>query len=255
MPCENLAFMHSREMRQRALSQVATGRSLNAVARELGISRAAIREWQDRGVDPPPATGCPRMGGPPPAAEYAALLGFYLGDGCISPLARTYSLRVVCDDRYPGIISDVGSLILAVRGRGPVGRVAAPGCTVVSGYWNHWPCVFPQHGPGRKHERRLVLGPWQQEIVDRHPAAFVRGLFHSDGCRVTNWTTRPVAGQIKRYEYGRWHFTNHSLDIQGFLIDALDLLEIPWRQSSWKMLSVSRREAVARLDELIGPKS
>jgi hypothetical protein len=26
--------------------------------------------------------------------------------------------------------------------------------------------AFPQHGPGRKHERPIVLEPWQLEIVD-----------------------------------------------------------------------------------------
>jgi len=35
---------------------------------------------------------------------------------------------------------------------------------------------------------------------------------------------------------------------------ALDLVGVPWRQSSWKTISVSTRTGVARLDELIGPK-
>lgn len=30
---------------------------------------------------------------------------------------------------------------------------------------NHWPCLFPQHGPGRKHHRRIALEPWQEAIV------------------------------------------------------------------------------------------
>jgi len=34
-----------------------------------------------------------------------------------------------------------------------------------------------------------VLTDWQREIVERHPADFLRGLFHSDGCRVN--TGRP----------------------------------------------------------------
>ena len=35
-------------------------------------------------------------------------------------------------------------------------------------YWEvysfskHWPCLFPQHEPGRKHERKIELMPWQQ---------------------------------------------------------------------------------------------
>jgi hypothetical protein len=120
--------------------------------------------------------------------------------------------------------------------------------------WKHWPCLFPQHGPGRKHERKLVLADWQREIVTAHPAELLRGLFHSDGCRSANWATRPVAGVKKRYDYPRWQFVNHSADIRQWCCDALDQLGIPWRQSSWKTISVSRREGVAALDALIGPK-
>lgn len=32
-------------------------------------------------------------------------------------------------------------------------------------YWAH---LFPQHGPGKKHERLIALEPWQQTIVDAH---------------------------------------------------------------------------------------
>jgi hypothetical protein len=186
---------------------------------------------------------------------YAALLGFYLGDGCVSRVRGTYSLRVSCDAQYGGIVDDVARLIEMVRGGGPVGRVTAPGCVVVCAYWNHWTCLLPQHGPGKKHQRNLVLQPWQAEIVVAHPAAFLRGLFHSDGCRTRNWTTRTVAGKRKRYDYGRWQFLNHSTDIQQWCTEALDALGIPWRRSSWHTISVSRREGVQRLDDLIGTKS
>ena len=101
----------------------------------------------------------------------------------------------------------------------------------------------------------MTLEPWQEELVAAHPGDLLRGLFHSDGCRVTNWATRRVDGEVRRYEYGRWHFTNHSSDITGFCTQALDRLELPWRRSSWKTISVSRQPAVARLDELIGLKA
>jgi hypothetical protein len=181
-------------------------------------------------------------------------LGFYLGDGYISPQRSTYSLRVSCDARHPGIVDDVASLVVAVRGRGPAGRVRAPGCIVVCGYWNHWPCLFPQHGPGRKHERTLVLEAWQQEVLEEHPAPFLRGLFHSDGSRVDNWATATVRGEKRVYTYGRWQFVNHSVEIRQWCGEALDRLDIRWRQSSWKTVSVSTRDGVARLDELIGRK-
>jgi hypothetical protein len=65
-----------------------------------------------------------------------------------------------------------------------VSRTPKIGCTEVASYSKHWPCLFPQHGPGRKHERRIELVPWQQELVDLDPRPLVRGLLHSDGCRV-----------------------------------------------------------------------
>lgn len=128
------------------------------------------------------------------------------------------------------------------------------GCIATVGYWKHWACLFPQHGPGRKHERELGMTEWQWRIVEEHPADFLRGLFHSDGCRVNNWATRVVAGEKKRYEYGRWQFTNHSTEIQGWCCAALDMIDVPWRQSNWKTISVSTKAGVAKLDGLIGPK-
>ena len=43
-------------------------------------------------------------------------------------------------------------------------------CWDVYSFSKHWPCLFPQHGPGKKHQRKIELVPWQQELVDRDPA-------------------------------------------------------------------------------------
>ncbi len=59
----------------------------------------------------------------------------------------------------------------------------------------------------------------------------------------------------KTYRYPRWQFTNVSEEILGWCGDALDLVDVPWRRSNAKTLSVSTRAGVARLDELVGPKS
>ncbi|WP_374455212.1 hypothetical protein [Nocardioides sp.] len=121
--------------------------------------------------------------------------------------------------------------------------------------WKHWPCLFPQHGPGRKHERPIVLEAWQEEVVQAFPADFLRGLFHSDGARVNNWATRIVAGQKRRYDYPRWQFSNRSEDILALCGWALDLVDIAWRRSGPWTVSVSRRDAVVALDSLIGMKT
>ena len=100
-----------------------------------------------------------------------------------------------------------------------------------------------------------MLEAWQWTVVGAYPAALLRGLFHSDGSRVNNWTTRSVAGEPRRYDYPRWQFTNHSSDIRTIYTSTLEMVKIPWRQSNWKTISVWTRAGVARLDELIGLKN
>ena len=134
------------------------------------------------------------------------------------------------------------------------GRVQRTGCIEVKSYSEHWVCLFPQHGPGRKHERPIVLEDWQKLVLGAHPKEFMRGLIHSDGCRVTNWTTRMVAGVKKRYEYPRYHFTNESGDIRDLFTDTLDALGIEWRYNDRNTISIARRESVAALDAFVGPK-
>lgn len=246
--------MHNEMTRAKALELLEGGVPLSSVSNRLNVSRSTLRTWL---VDPRGSAGAVRPCPAPlePSASYAALFGFYLGDGHISRFPRYSALRIACDAKQVEIIRDVERVMRDVHPDRPTCRVSAPGCTVVQSNWKHWPCVFPQHGPGRKHERHLVMKAWQQAIVDEHPGAFLRGLFHSDGCLVNNWATRPVAGQIKRYEYPRWQFVNESRDIMRWCRETLDRVDIRYRQTKPTVLSVSRRADVARLTELIGVKA
>lgn len=129
---------------------------------------------------------------------------------------------------------------------------------MVASYGRHWKCLFPQHGPGKKHERRIGLEAWQQAIVTEHPWEFIRGLIHSDGCRIINWTTRLVGGERKRYEYPRYFFTNKSDDIRKLLGDTLDRVGVEWRTTKRGTdpynISVARKASVALMDLHVGPK-
>lgn len=247
--------MYSSADRTHALGLLASGATLSEASRATGIARSTLRAWGRPGTAPP--SDCPRCTGAPlDAPSYAQLLGLYLGDGCLSALAKgVYSLRITCDSRYPGLIDAAEAAIAGVRAGRPVARVPAPGCTVVQSLWKHWVCLFPQHGAGRKHERPIVLAPWQRAIVDEHPQPLVRGLFHSDGCRVTNWTVRPLAAGPRRYEYPRYLFSNESADIIGVCAAALDRLGVHWTLPRRNLLSVARRADVALLDTFVGPKS
>ncbi|MFC4784646.1 transposase [Nocardioides sp. MAHUQ-72] len=246
--------MYSRRVQEQALAHLTTGATLSEVSRATGVSRATLRSWREQGPRQDRGT-CPACDGADLVrTAYAAVLGYYLGDGHVSRAARYFALRITCDATYPAIIEDVVDVVTQVHPGRQVFRVPAPGCVVVQSHWMHWPCLFPQHGPGRKHERPIVLEDWQRDIVEEHPAAFLRGLFHSDGSRVRNWATRVVAGERKRYDYPRWQFTNVSSDIRELCCWALDLAGVAWRRSNHKTISVSRRADVARLDDLVGPK-
>lgn len=123
------------------------------------------------------------------------------------------------------------------------------GCVAISAYWNHWPCLFPQHGPGMKHQRSIELAGWQRQIIDRYPRQLVRGLIHSDGCRCMNrvWNGK--------YAYPRYFFTNMSGDILQIFRDACDAIGVAHRDSKPTTISIARRADVATLDAFIGPKS
>ncbi|MEV5547719.1 helix-turn-helix domain-containing protein [Streptomyces sp. NPDC052309] len=251
--------MYDVSTRKRALALVAQGRSLNSVSRETGISRAAIRAWLER-LEPLPRMAPADPG--PPACErsYAYLLGLYLGDGCISahPRGTGYYLRIACANAWPGLIRRCREAITKVRPGSGVYALQKEGYVMVTSYSRHWPRLFPQHGPGKKHERRIALEPWQQTIVDAYPWEFIRGLIHSDGCRITNWTTRLVAGERKRYEYPRYLFTNTSTDIIGLFTTALDRVGVQWKSLNQSRaavtISVARKASVALMDDHVGPK-
>lgn len=190
-----------------------------------------------------------------PGAAYAYLLGLYLGDGHIVHSTRgVYRLEIACTATWPGLIDAAEEALATVMPTCKVSRRQRTGCVAVGGLTRHWPCLFPQHGPGMKHTREIALAPWQRAIVDGHTEEFVRGLIHSDGCRSINRVRRPGKNGDRWYEYPRYFFTNASDDIRKLYTDALDALGIEWKQNNARNISVAKAGAVARLDEFVGPK-
>lgn len=240
------------------------GESVAAIARETGIPPATVRDWVSGRV--PRAAhhsraSCSTCNGPqhdllelPPA--YAYLLGLYLGDGCISAHARgVYKLRIFLDLHYPGIIDQCENAMIEVIRGVKASRLARRGNFAPERGYSHvevylysksWPCLIPQHGPGRKHERDIVLTDWQYELVRRNPEHLLRGMIHSDGCRFVN------TGRAWRYP--RYSFSNRSDDIRAIFTQACDLVGVAYTHAPYTVY-VSRRADVDRLDEFIGPKA
>jgi hypothetical protein len=226
------------------------GDHLNAsrIARASGIPRSTVRDW----LSPrPPRVRNALVLDPAtlPSAEYSYLLGFYLGDGWISRQQRgVYRLRIKTDSRYPALIAECATAMAAVMPDNRVLVQETPVRAVEIGCSSkRWPLLFPQHGPGRKHERKIELEAWQSQIVARFPQQFLRGLIHSDGCRVRN--------RVNGKDYPRYFFTQVSADIRGLFFETCTRLGIQYTQNNWKTISIARAESVARLDEFVGPKA
>ena len=189
---------------------------------------------------------------------YSYLLGIYLGDGCVSVRRRGGTdLRITLDARYNAIVDECCAAIAAVMPdcRVSVRDVPGEGSRVIGACTDRWVDAFPQHGPGPKHTRPIVLAAWQRRIVESEPEAMLRGLIHSDGCRTVNrFTTRLPSGRTATYAYPRYFFSNLSADIRELFCERCDQLGIRWTQSNPRNISVAHRDSVARLDAFVGAK-
>jgi hypothetical protein len=264
--------MHSQSTVAEVLALRETGLGARRIAARTNLPVATVRDWlagripqHSRNRDPasPPEPACERCGQPrhrfeelPP--EYVYLLGLYLGDGCISKHhRRVFRLRVFLDLRYPQIIEECAAAISIVMPANTVHRLPRwsnyverdePSNVEVSSFSKGWPCLFPQHGPGKKHERSIALTEWQRQLVSQWPDQLLRGLIQSDGCRFLN-TGRG------NWSWPRYAFTNLSDDIRAIFCQACDLMGLHWTSSGKRNIYVSRKADVATLDRFIGPKS
>jgi hypothetical protein len=242
-------------VRQTALDLAAAGVNDCEIARRLGIPRTTVRDWRNpRYVPKRTAPGpCPRCWAPGPRLEfslgdYAELLGIYLGDGHISAGPRAQRLRIFLDAAHPTVVDETHALLARSFPENRVGRgTRHHGRMVVLWvYSRHLACLFPQHGPGKKHERRLVLEDWQIAMLAESPWRFLRGCIRTDGCVFVNRTGR--------YEYLSYHFANYSTDILDlFESTCVDLGLRPRRYA--RAIRLNRREDVARLVDHVGLKS
>ena len=243
--------VHPLEIRAEVVALSAHGLSDREVAEKVGIPRRTVSDIR-RGVhqDLPLCPRCWRRSRPVAFTplRYAELLGLYLGDGCISRQGRSWRLRIALDTKYPRVVARAQDLLRVTFSRHRVGAVFADeGSTVVLHvYDSHLPCLFPQHGAGKKHLRRINLEGWQWACVEVAPWAFLRGCLWSDGCRFVNRTGR--------YAYPSYDFSNRSCDILDLFAWTCDGVGVSYRRYP-RSIRIYQRASVALLDEHVGPKN
>jgi hypothetical protein len=207
-------------------------------ARICDVSVGAIRHWRGGSRRAAKRTRqCPRCDGRAlDQSAYAYLLGLYLGDGHITRARRdVFVLSLFCSDDWPGLLAAARRTMSAVMPASGVFSVQRQGCTEVKSTSKHWPCLFPQHGPGRKHARKIELAQWQSAIVQRYPGEFARGLFHSDGWRGVN--------RVR----GRLADGDHSTEgHRGYRIRTAVMLSAPPASIAKRTMSVAAPSGSAR---------
>ena len=151
------------------------------------------------------------------------------------------------DAKYPVIVDEAAALLARVVPRNRVGRqyVHDGRMATLSAYHRHWSCRFPQHGPGKKHDRTIRLEPWQQDLVAAAPWHFLRGCIRSDGCVFVNRTGK--------YEYESFDFANVSRDILELFASTCALVGVDCRVYS-RRVRIYRRASVELMLEHVGRK-
>jgi hypothetical protein len=249
--------MRSTGQRDAVAALVRAGMTDAEIARRLGIPQRTVNHWRHR---PKPARQYRRPPcdwRPTDVAAYCYLLGLYLGDGYVANARGAPFLQVYLDARYPRIVQEAADAIATTVPGAAVHRYSRREKEIAilqASSWL-WPAIFPQHGKGKKHERRIVLTDWQLAITHEYPRELVRGLIHSDGCRTVNrfCVDLPVGGR-RQYEYVRYFFSNLSADIRQIFVAHCQLLGIRCTRSNHRNISVSHRHSVAVLESFVGPK-
>lgn len=236
----------------------ALGVSSRRIARLTGVPDSTVRNWRRR----PPKLRQRASGGQsrwrsPDANAYGYLLGLYLGDGHIAFSKGYPFLRLFLDHKYSGVAQEAAAALGATFPGANVCRYdrEPDGLTLLQLSSPALPRAFPQHGPGRKHARPIVLEAWQLERTTADPRPLLRGLIHSDGCRCVNrFSVDLPSGRTEQYEYVRYFFSNLSADIRRIFCNHCDILGIRWTMSNHRNVSISHRHSVGILDSFVGPK-
>ncbi len=146
------------------------GRGLSdyEIARRTGVGRSTVQRWRRQGFPRPtvPVSFQPeRWGEATPKVLRLPARSSTSGDGSVSRHGDHFGLHVIAchgpSEHHRRVLRSDRTLRRRSRRR----WLAPPGHRL---YENRlllgriWPLLFPQHGPGRKHDREIELVDWQQ---------------------------------------------------------------------------------------------
>lgn len=258
---------HSAETRQRILNEVKSGVPVLRIAKRENISRSTINSWRKGGQTREEQSHSAGLMDLAPVAqlveatiskvvqcefeshqEYNYLLGVYLGDGYIDRMPRTYRLRFFQDGKYPILTQRWADTLGWLLPQNTVSVAKRGAMNIVMVHSQFLPALFPQHGEGRKHERKIALVEWQERALE-NPAntrSLVEGAIHSDGCIYNN--------RVNETDYKSYDFANTSQDILDIVERASSTLGLRCTRGKTN-LRWRKRSDVEVLDGFVQPKA
>jgi len=218
-----------------------SGYNKTKISNELGLHRGTVRKWL--GLTEPPLSRYKNYSLIDlvylNTGIYSYLLGLYLGDGYINSCSNTFKLRFFLDKKYVDLNRFVHKQMNELFKENKISISNRDTWEVYTVYNNDLPVVFPQHGKGKKHERKIELLDWQLKIIDWKE--LMKGLFHSDGCFYKS---------KGRYFY---EFKNFSPDIINIFKCCCEKNNIEYTFGE-RVIRIYKKNSVQKMKDLIGTK-
>lgn len=229
------------------------------VSELLGIRRPSIQRWRHeyKKFSENFLSNVGRQGKPKPvinkkeipSKSYAYLLGMYLGDGHITQgKGKKHAILVITQNLDDDIaindikrhMANIFSYVTPYVHK----KKNANACDIRIGCNQNVLPLFPQHGRGAKHKRKIELTNWQKDHIRKEPWAFIKGLLHSDGSKFYN----------KCNKTWTWEFKNKSQDIIDIFKWACDLVDLYYTYGKKGSVCFYKKEYVSILNEKVGEK-
>lgn len=253
---------YTKEQIEEVLRLFEDGKSKMEISRMTGINRRTLTDWISpkyiRKTDNPRNSYQPitdfneYLDTEEKRKAYAFILGVYLCDGhiCTSKLLRAPALRLTNDIKYIKNTQEWIDNISVLLPENSINKHRHSKCNanLITVYSRKLVDLFPQHGPGKKHQRKLELAEWQRTIINKYPSEFLRACFQSDGCIYT----------LKNG--GRYYsFSNMSEDIMDWFLSALSSIGINKQKtrsvkSKIFIVQISKKSDVEILQSIIAYK-
>lgn len=181
---------------------------------------------------------------------YNFILGLYLGDGNISSngtKSNSYKLRITQDNKYQNSIREIKDSLSDFFDKNS-SITESEGCTILTIFDKNLPIYFPQHGIGKKHDRKIELSDFQRKNIDYE--SLLRGLWTSDGSF--------YRAKIGKYSYERYNFTNKSQDIISLFEESLLALNIKYdkrvKKNDIHIIQIQKGSEVNKMKKIVGIK-